>query len=109
MADLHTASILSLVAGILIVLSSIVTAAMGGVFMVIPFAGAMIMAMGVVGIIFGLIVIYGSTLMKKQGKAQTGGILVLIFSILSIIGGAGFLIGFILGLVGSILALTAKK
>ncbi|MEM2738969.1 MAG: DUF6114 domain-containing protein, partial [Candidatus Bathyarchaeia archaeon] len=46
----------------------------------------------------------------EQGKVKTGSIIVLIFSILSLfVGGTGgFVIGFILGLVGSILGLTWK-
>jgi hypothetical protein len=43
-----------------------------------------------------------------QSKVRLGGILVLVFSIISIIGGGGFILGFILGLVGGILALAWK-
>ena len=42
------------------------------------------------------------------GKEVIGGILVIIFSILSIVIGGGFIIGLILGIIGGILGLAKK-
>jgi len=63
-----------------------------------------------IGIICLAIVIFGSILIitGNQNKVRSGGILVAIFSVISVIVGGGFLIGLILGLVGGILALVWK-
>jgi hypothetical protein len=65
---------------------------------------------GIGELIFGLIVMFGAIMINSDdpSKVRTGGIIVLIFSIISIIAGGGFLIGLILGLIGGILALTWK-
>ncbi|MBI4181586.1 MAG: hypothetical protein HY520_01305 [Candidatus Aenigmarchaeota archaeon] len=105
MADNRTASLLSLVGGILVILGGVVVAAIGGALMPLPFVGSILIAVAIVGIIFGALMVYGSTLLGKKGQEKTGAIVVLVFSILSLIVGGGFIIGFILGLVGAILAL----
>lgn len=47
---------------------------------------------------------------NKTGNIRKGSILVLVFSILSWVGAAGgFIIGFLLGLIGAILGLTWKQ
>jgi Na+-driven multidrug efflux pump len=61
--------------------------------------------MAVVGLVFGIIVLVGAILMRKPEKAKIGAILVLIFSILSIVIGGGFVIGMILGIIGGALGL----
>jgi hypothetical protein len=63
-----------------------------------------------IGIICSAVVIFGSILINTgdHSKVRLGGILVVIFSVISIIAGGGFLIGLILGLVGGILALVWK-
>ncbi|MEM0254322.1 MAG: hypothetical protein QXR17_03475 [Candidatus Bathyarchaeia archaeon] len=110
---------LSLIAGILILLGGIFGAILGtiGGAMVgaIPgfgWLGGLIVALGLLGLIFGILVIVGAVMINsgEQGKVKTGSIIVLIFSILSLFAGGtgGFVIGFILGLVGSILGLTWK-
>jgi len=64
----------------------------------------------IIGIICSAVVIFGSILINTgdHSKVRLGGILVVIFSVISIIAGGGFLIGLILGLVGGILALVWK-
>ena len=64
--------------------------------------------MGVISLIFGIIVLIGAFLIYMPGKEVIGGILVLIFSILSIFVGGGFLIGLILGIIGGALGLAKK-
>ncbi len=112
------AFVLSLLAGIFILIDGIfVTAAATFVFLVpmmdmfIGVIGMVIgMIIGIAELIFGIIVMMGAFMINSSdpGKVKTGGILVLIFSIISIIAGGGFIIGLILGLVGGILALTWK-
>ncbi len=46
--------------------------------------------------------------MIYTGMEMSGGVIVLIFSILSIFVGSGWLIGLILGVIGEILALAKK-
>jgi len=110
MAEKPTAAFaLSLIGGIFILIGGLVIAAIGGVFLFLPVAGAAIVAIGVFGLICGILTILGAVWINsgERGKVRNGAILVLIFSILSWIGGAGgFFIGFLLGLIGAILGLT---
>lgn len=99
-------------------IGSIVVAALasflGAAVMLVPFVGgfgALIIAFGIVGLIFGIIIIVGATMINSgdPSRVRTGSIIVLIFSILSlIVSGGGFVIGFILALIGSILGLVWK-
>jgi hypothetical protein len=101
--------ILSLIAGILIIINGIVVPAAGGFAMVImPGLEAFLWAVAVIAVVFGILVILGAFWIKKQGKETTGGILVLIFSILSFLTGGGFIIGAILGIVGGALGIAKK-
>jgi len=120
LAEKPTAAfVLSLIGGILILLGGIfgaIIGIIGGAAMsIVPGFGwlsGLIIALGILGLIFGIIVILGAVMINsgERGKVRTGSILVLIFSILSLfVGGTGgFIIGFILSLVGSILGLTWK-
>ena len=62
------------------------------------------------GVIFGTIVLFGALLhhFKPQYK-KTSGIVIIVFSIPSIIMGGGFIIGFILGILGGKMALPKKS
>lgn len=113
------AFILSLIGSILIIIGGLVGAAIGAVggtaVGMIPgfsWLGGLIIILGVLGFIFGIIALIGAIMINsgEKGKVRTGSILVLVFSILSLfVGGTGgFIIGFILGLIGSILGLTWK-
>ncbi len=120
LAEKPTAAfVLSLIGGILILLGGIfgaIIGIIGGAAMsIVPGFGwlsGLIIALGILGLIFGIIVILGAVMINsgERGKVRTGSILVLIFSILSLfVGGTGgFIIGFILSLIGSILGLTWK-
>jgi len=120
LAEKPTAAfVLSLIGGIFILLGGIygaIIGIIGGAAMsVIPgfeWLSGLIIMLGILGLIFGIIVILGAVMINsgERGKVRTGSILVLIFSILSLfVGGTGgFVIGFILSLVGSILGLTWK-
>lgn len=68
-------------------------------------------AMGVLGLIFGAIVIISALMLNnKPEQHQTWGSLIVLFSALSIFGSAmgGFGVGLVLGLIGGILAITWK-
>jgi len=71
-------------------------------------AQMMLAILGAAGLIFGIIVLVGAYFIYTPGKEKIGGVLVLVFSILSIIAGGGFLIGLILGIIGGALGLAKK-
>jgi len=67
--------------------------------------------LGVLGLIFGVIVIISALMLNNKPEQHlTWGILIIVFSALSIFGSAmgGFGIGLILGLIGGILGVTWK-
>jgi hypothetical protein len=67
--------------------------------------------LGIVGTFFGVVVIIGAFMLyNNPSQHTTWGLVIVIFSALSVFGGAmaGLGIGFVLGLVGGILALTWK-
>ncbi len=64
--------------------------------------------LGAAGTIFAIIVIVGAILIYMPGKEIIGGILVIIFSLLSIVVGGGFILGLILGIIGGALGLAKK-
>jgi hypothetical protein len=104
------AFIVSLLAGIFILINGILIMIASAFIFVIPIAGVFVALFGIGELIFGLIVMFGAIMINSDdpSKVRTGGIIVLIFSIISIIAGGGFVIGLILGLIGGILALTWK-
>ncbi|MCS7129839.1 MAG: hypothetical protein NZ872_00280 [Archaeoglobaceae archaeon] len=114
-----SAFILSLIGGIFILLSGLVFAVffglLGAMVSLVPIIGApiggLLIGLGIVGLIFGILVIIGAFMINsgEKGKVTTGSIIVLVFSILSLfVVGGGFIIGFLLGLIGSIIGLTWK-
>jgi hypothetical protein len=59
------------------------------------------------GLIMGVLVIVFAFLMRSNPpQRKTYGVLVLVFSLISLVGMGGFFIGAILGLIGGVLALT---
>jgi hypothetical protein len=66
---------------------------------------------GVLGLVFGVIVIVSAIMLNSRPQEHsTWGVLIVIFSVLSIFGGAmgGLGAGLILGIVGGVLAITWK-
>ncbi len=124
MSERPTAAfVLSLISGILVLLTGILILVaaglisslgeghMPGVPYPLELIGSLITVIGVVGLIFGILILVGATMIYsgEPSKVRIGSILVLIFSILSLLTvGGGFFIGFILGLIGGILGLTWK-
>ncbi len=110
------ALVLSLIGGILILIGGIGTlwlaGQVGGLTALNPLAGIMgslVAVGGAVGVVFGIIIMaLGALLWKKPNKHVAFGVVILALSIISLIDGGGFILGFILGLVGGILALVWK-
>lgn len=105
---------ISLIAGIIILINALIilalTSFMSGLFDAIglSFLSTAFTAYAAVGLLFAILVLVGAVLIFMPGREVIGGILVLIFSILSIIIGGGFIIGLILGIIGGALGLAKK-
>ncbi len=70
-------------------------------------AGIALNLIGGVAVVFAIIIIVGAYLIYS-GATAAGAALVIVFSLLSIIAGSGWLIGLILGVIGGILAFLKK-
>jgi len=61
------------------------------------------------GLIFGVLVLLGAIMLHiRPPNKKAWGIIVIVFSIPSVITGGGFIIGFILGIIGGVKALSWK-
>jgi hypothetical protein len=105
--------IISLIAGILILINGLMFIVLAE--FIESLAGALpifvegiFATLAAIGVILAILVIIGAILIYMPGKEIIGGILVIIFSILSIFIGGGFLIGLILGIIGGALGLAKK-
>ncbi len=124
LAEKPTAAfVLSLIGGIFIIIGGVFgtiigiigSAFIGAFSWISPEAATLsgiILVYGILGLVFGIIVVIGAVMINsgERGKVRTGSILAIIFSILSLFfyGWGGFIIGFILSLIGGILGLTWK-
>ena len=111
------ASIFSLIAGILIISNSALLGAAATWFpWIIPTLPgssandtAVLSRLAAVGLIFGIPVLLGAIMLySKPANKKAWGIIVIVFSIPSVITGGGFIIGFILGIIGGAKALSRK-
>jgi hypothetical protein len=112
-----TAFVLSLIGGIIYLLTGLLVAAASTIigslasFADLGAIGATVAAVGVLGIVSGIVIIIGAVMMNstQQSKVRTGAVIVLVLTIIgAIFTVGGFVIGFILALIGSILGLTWK-
>jgi len=105
---------LSLIAGILIVCNAVAVGVAGAyfpwVFPTLPGsdnnATVSFATIAVIGLICGALVLLGAVLLHtrpENGKAW--GIMIIVFSIPSVVTGGGFIVGFILGIIGGAKAL----
>src|SRR2546426_5110964 len=114
MAEKPTAAfVLSLIGGILILLVAIaimaLMSALSGLMIGVGANGSLALIYGAVGIIFALIVLVGAVMLwMKPQQHVAWGVIVLLFSLFSIISTGGLFIGLILGLVGGILGIVWK-
>jgi hypothetical protein len=122
------AFVLSLIAGILIVLGGALRSVIGfywfggmmgsfwgrrGGMMGYPGFGMMGgfgLMIGIMGLVFGVLIIVSAIMLNSKPEGHTTwGTLIVIFSAISVFGGmGGFGIGLILGLIGGVLAITWK-
>src|SRR2546427_5384112 len=108
-----SAFVLSLIGGIFILLGAIVVMALASVIGSLMLIGGgdpnLAYLYGAVGLIFAILVLVGAVMlwMKPQQHVMWG-VVVLLFSLFSIITTGGFFIGLILGLIGGILGLASK-
>ena len=111
------AFVLSLIAGIIYLIIGLIVAAasslVGSLSSVTGASaiGTVVAVVGGIGVVCGIVMIVGSLMMNSENrsKVRTGAVLVLVFTIIgALFTVGGFVIGFILGLVGSILGLAWK-
>ena len=104
--------LLSVIAGILVILNAAALLAPGfytmwiGVFFWLPALGPPSLAFAI-GVIIGLILVIGSILMLL-GYGTIGSIVVFPMAVLSLIIGGGFVAGFVLGVLGGILGMLGR-
>lgn len=100
---------LALVAAIFVLINGVVWFMVSSIFLtLLPIAGFPFVILGVVGIAFAAAIFVGAILIYVFKKEHIGGIIVLIFSILSVGVGGGFFIGFALGVLGAFFILTKR-
>ena len=123
----RTASIISLVGGIIITLGGVLFVAVSA--FVLPninytnlntpaslpasavpgLVSGFVGLMGAFGLVTGAIVLVSSVmLLTNRGQVRTWSVLILIFSILSFVGMGGFVVGAVLGIIGGALVLKWK-
>ncbi len=111
------AFVLVLIGGVFVLIGGLATIALGGFASALGSAlhvgsgvGTGISVGGVLGVIAGIVMIISSILMNKTdvSKVKMWSIVAIVFTIISLGNFGGFVIGFILGLIGSILGLTYK-
>ncbi len=101
--------ILNLIGGILTIIGGALFALVGSVVALVPLVsvfGALAAVFGLWGIIVGVLLILSAVKYEKEKGWATIG---LIFSILGLVTLQGFLIGPILGIIGSALAISHRK
>ena len=103
------ASTLSLIAGILIVGNAVAVGVAGAyfpwVFPTLPGsdnnATVSFATIAVIGLICGALVLLGAVMLHtKPENRKAWGIMIIVFSIPSVVTGGGFIVGFILGIIG---------
>jgi len=108
---------LSLIAGILISVNSALVGAAATWFpWVIPtLPGSsgndttMLYDVAAVGLVCGFLALLGAILLRiKPVNKKVWGMMIVVFSIPSVVSGGGFIIGFILGIIGGALAFSGK-
>jgi Family of unknown function (DUF6114)/zinc-ribbon domain len=105
------AMVLSLIGGIFVLIGGALLAAAGGILSSLAIVGGgLVTAFGIVGVVFGILMIVGAVMMYTNPASHTmWGVIVLVLSILSwVFAIGGIFIGFLLGLIGGILALVFK-
>jgi hypothetical protein len=115
------AMVLSIIGGIFILLGGVVFFALASLMQLfidtIPGLGSLeidpvllLNLIGALGVVIGLVIIVGGVMMYLRPKSSTvWGVLILVLSIVSLfVASGGFILGFILALIGGILAIVFK-
>ncbi len=113
-----TAFILSLIAGIFVIIEGLIRLVQGRAIELSGISdqiarrvlvGVAVLHVGFIALLFGALIVVGAILLYRTKMTLAGALLVLVFSILCIITGGLFgLLGFIIGIVGGILGLLKK-
>jgi hypothetical protein len=116
--NLTAAFALSLAAGILILIQGVVRTLQGRALDISGIEdeirrrileGIAFQVVGAIAVVFGVLIIVGAVLLYQLGQEVAGGLIVLVFSLLSILTfGVIGLVGLILGVIGAALALKKK-
>ena len=108
---------LSLIAGILILTNaaSVATAATWFPWIIPTLPGSsgndttILYSVAAVGLVCGVLVLFGAMMLRNRpANKKAWGIVIVVFSIPSVVTGGGFIIGFILGIIGGASALSWK-
>ncbi|MEM2130599.1 MAG: DUF6114 domain-containing protein [Candidatus Bathyarchaeia archaeon] len=108
---------LSLIAGLLIVCNAVAVGVAGAyfpwIFPTLPGsdsnASVPFTTIAVIALVCGALVLFGAIMVRiKPENNRAWGILITVFSIPSVITGGGFIVGFILGIIGGVKAFRGK-
>jgi len=108
---------LALAAGVLIITNAVLLGVVAkwfiGIMPTLPGSSGndptLLMGLATVGLILGVIVLLGALMLRiKPAMKKSWGIMVIVFSIPSVIMGGGFIVGFILGIISGKIALSEK-
>jgi hypothetical protein len=107
----------ALIAGILVITNAILLGVVAkwfiGIMPTLPGSSGndpmLLIGLATFGLILGVLVLTGALMLQfKPSNRKAWGIMIILFSIPSVIMGGGFIIGFILGIIGGKLALSGK-
>ena len=108
---------LSLIAGILIVINTVLLGVAAtwfpGIIPTLPGSTGndttVLYRLTAIGLILGVLVVLGAVMLHlKPENKKAWGIMIIVFSIPSVITGGGLIVGFILGIIGGAFALSRK-
>ncbi|MGC8982996.1 MAG: DUF6114 domain-containing protein [Desulfurococcaceae archaeon] len=110
---LTAAFVLSLIAGILVIIASAVVTAGALAAREVPFTFntylELVVALFMLNLVLGVLIILGATLIRsgEEDKVRKGSAIVLALSVVSLFtAGGGFIVGFLLGIAGGALGLA---
>jgi hypothetical protein len=107
----------ALMAGILMIINAVLLGVVAkwfiGIMPTLPGSSGndptFLMELATLGLILGVLVLLGALMLHfKPANKKAWGIMVIVFSVPSVIMGGGFIIGFILGIIGGKLSLSGK-
>jgi hypothetical protein len=100
---------LAIAAGVFVLINGAVWLIFSSLFvMLLPISGFPFTILGIIGVVFAAAIFVGAIMVYVFKKEYIGGLIVLIFSILSMGVGGGFFIGFVLGVLGAFFILTKR-